>query len=227
MIPRYQRYLFIGLIAASILMAAFLIHMRNKAHESYTSLGDETPISAPSSADAETVSFAWANDQDVTISPTDHQLALPNEPSVRARALLEKLLAEYALPNSTHPLAGGPAVDDVFLITLPITNPGTIDSTYGASHHPEPPTYNTTTPGSQLAVINLRGSFADSHPSGIAAETLTIQSIIGTLHTNFPQIDQVKFLVDGQPRETLNGHVDLLRTYPAAEPSPASTPATP
>jgi hypothetical protein len=23
----------------------------------------------------------------------------------------------------------------------------------------------------------------------------------------------VRFLVDGQPRETLNGHADLLRTY--------------
>ena len=226
MIPRYQRYLFIGLIAASILMAAFLIHMREKAHDSYTSLGDATPISAPSSADAENIIFATANDEDVSITQTDHQIALPGEPTVRARALIEKLLAEYALPKSTHPLSGGAAVDDVFLVTLPITNPGSIDSTYSLKH-PEPPTYSTGTPGSQLAIINLRSSFADAHPSGIAAETLTIRSIIGTLHANFPQIDQVKFLVDGQPRETLNGHVDLLRTYPAAEPSQQSTPATP
>jgi hypothetical protein len=31
---------------------------------------------------------------------------------------------------------------------------------------------------------------------------------------NFPRIEEVRFLVDGRPRETLNGHADLLRTYP-------------
>jgi hypothetical protein len=62
-------------------------------------------------------------------------------------------------------------------------------------------------------VINLRGSFAGQHPSGIEPETLTIDSILATLSANFPQIEQVRFLVDGQPRETLNGHADLLRTY--------------
>ena len=37
------------------------------------------------------------------------------------------------------------------------------------------------TPGGKLAVVNLHGSFADHHPSGIEAETLTIDSILGTL----------------------------------------------
>ena len=64
-----------------------------------------------------------------------------------------------------------------------------------------------------MAVINLHGSFADQHPSGIEPETLTIDSILETIGANFPQIEQVRFLVDGQPRETLNGHADLLRTY--------------
>ena len=30
----------------------------------------------------------------------------------------------------------------------------------------------------------------------------------------FRSIEEVRFLVDGRPRETLNGHADLLRTYP-------------
>ena len=64
-----------------------------------------------------------------------------------------------------------------------------------------------------MAVINLHGSFADQHPSGIESETLTIDSVLETIGANFPQIEQVRFLVDGQPRETLNGHADLLRTY--------------
>jgi len=38
---------------------------------------------------------------------------------------------------------------------------------------------------------------------------------VGTLYANFPRIEQVRFLVDGKPRDTLNGHADLLRTYTA------------
>jgi hypothetical protein len=33
----------------------------------------------------------------------------------------------------------------------------------------------------------------------------------------------VRFLVDGRPRETLNGHADLMRTYPVV--STATKPA--
>ena len=40
-------------------------------------------------------------------------------------------------------------------------------------------------PGGKLAVVNLHGSFADHHPFGIEPETLTIDSILGTLYANF------------------------------------------
>jgi hypothetical protein len=30
-------------------------------------------------------------------------------------------------------------------------------------------------------------------------------------------VEQVRFLVDGQPRDTLNGHADLSRPYPAVD----------
>ena len=69
----------------------------------------------------------------------------------------------------------------------------------------------------QLAVVNLHGAFADNHPSGVEVEALTIDSIIGTLHANMPQISQIRFVVDGHPRDTLAGHADLTRTYPAID----------
>ena len=69
----------------------------------------------------------------------------------------------------------------------------------------------------QLAVINLRGSFISRHPSGILAEDLTLQSIIGTLHAALPQIVRIRFLVDGNPHDTLAGHADLQHTYPATD----------
>ena len=66
-------------------------------------------------------------------------------------------------------------------------------------------------------MVNLHGSFADTHPSGIEVEQLTLDSIIGTLHSAFPEFTEVRFLVDGQPRATLAGHAALDRAYPLTD----------
>jgi hypothetical protein len=196
-IPRYQRILFWTLAAGIFLMAAFLLRGCEQAHERLAALNDATPIAAPTTASTEDITLYLASDADASIAPTTEPLALPEEPTARARALLEHLLAAYALPNSAHPLQSGPAVDDVFLLADP--NPGP---------HSQP---------GQLAVINLRGSFINNHPSGIQVEALTVQSIIGTLHAALPQVTAIRFLVDGHPHDTLAGHADLLRSYPAAD----------
>jgi hypothetical protein len=201
MIPRYQRILFWSLVAGIFLMAAFLLHGCQQAHKRLDALNDATPIAAPTTASTEDITLYLANDADASIAPTTESLALPQEPALRARALLEHLLGAYALPNSAHPLQSGPAVDDVFLLDDP---------------HPESESGFHAQPG-QLAVINLRGSFINNHPSGIQVEALTVQSIIGTLHAALPQITAIRFLVDGQPHDTLAGHADLLRTYPATD----------
>ncbi len=205
MIPRYQRILFWCLVAGILLMAAFLLHGCEQAHKRLSASYDATPIAAPTSANNEDITLYIASDADASITATTESLALPQEPSVRARALLEHLLATYSLPNSAHPLQAGPAVDDVFLLTDPEPAEG-------------------ERPG-QLAVINLHGGFIDNHPSGIQVEGLTVQSIIGTLHAALPEVTAIRFLVDGQPHDTLAGHADLLRTYPAAD--TAAKPITP
>jgi Sporulation and spore germination len=206
MIPRYQRILFWNLVGGILLMAAFLLRGCEQAHRRLAATNDATPIAAPTTASNEDVTFYLANDADASITPTTESLALPQEPSVRARTLLEHLLATYSLPGSAHQLQGGPAIDDVFLLTDPQPAPG-------------------EQPG-QLAVINLRGAFVDNHPSGIQVEALTVQSIIGTLHTALPQITAIRFVVDGQPHDTLAGHADLLRTYPATDTAAKPTPPT-
>ena len=211
-VPRWQRNLVLTLGAGILLMTLFLLRGCKEAHDRLAAPADETPIAAPTSASQQPVTFALASDLDGSIATSTRDLALPEEPSIRARALLDHMLAEYSLPGSTHPLQSGPAVDDVFLVPLPITNPSS-------------PGANTMSGiassgyGGQLAVVNLRGSFADNHPSGAEVENLTIESILGTLHANLPQISEVRFLVDGQPRDTLAGHADLLRTYTAADTS--------
>ncbi len=206
MIPRYQRILFWILSAASLLMALFLLHGCEQAREKLTRHRDETPLAAPVATASQTFRLALASDADGSIVMSDRELALPEEPTARARALLARLIAEYSYKNSAHPIESGPAIDDVFLLELPLRPASSAGTTPLSSDNSGPR-------AGQLAVINLHGTFADDHPSGVEPETLTINSILGTLYANFPRIEQVRFLVDGRPRDTLSGHADLTRTY--------------
>jgi hypothetical protein len=237
MIPRYQRILFWVLAAAILLMALVLLRGCEQAREKLTRHQDETPLAAPVATASESIRLAVANDSDGSITLVDRQLALPTETTARVRTLLARLIAEYSYKGSAHPIESGPAIDDVFLLDLPLqpavaagTKPAgdqNSASTLDASEPPAPDATQPQTPGGQLAVINLHGDFANHHPSGIESETLTIDSILGTLYANFPRIEQVRFLVDGQPRETLNGHADLLRTYTVLDTSTKSAPLAP
>jgi len=65
------------------------------------------------------------------------------------------------------------------------------------------------------------------HPSGVLPEMLTLQSILGTLHANLPQITKVRFLVDGQQAQTLAGHVALDRIYTVTDTTTSPAPSTP
>jgi hypothetical protein len=208
-IPRYQRILFWSLIAGILLMTGFLLHGCQQAQKRLAAPEDPSPIAAPTAASTEDVTLYLASDDDASITPTTESISLPQAQTLRARALVEHLLASYAAPNSAHPLQGGAAVDDVFLLPDP---------------DPTPQLTASGQPG-QLAVINLRGAFVNNHPSGIQVESLTVQSIIGTLHAAFSDITAIRFLVDGQPHDTLAGHADLLRTYPATDTAAKPTPA--
>jgi hypothetical protein len=215
-IPRYQRILFWTMVAGILLMTLFLLRGCQQAHKRLTAQADANanPIAPPTTSTTEDVTFYVASDADGSITTATRQLPLPQEPTLRARTLLNQLLADYTQPNSAHPLQPGPAIDDVFLLDLP-----TADSTTPSS----PST-------AKLAVVNLHAAFAANHPSGIEVEDLTLQSIIGTLHAAFPQLTQIRFVVDGQPQDTLAGHADLQRTYPATDttfkPTPPATEPT-
>ncbi|MDE1176057.1 MAG: GerMN domain-containing protein [Edaphobacter sp.] len=194
MIPRYQRILFWSLTGAILLMSAFLLRGCQQAQKRLTALNNESPIAAPTSAAIEDVTLYLANDADGTITPSTAKAALPQDPTLRARALLEYLLGQYAQPDSAHPIKGGAAIDDVFLLN----DPGSREK-------------------GKLAIINLHGDWVANHPSGVEVEDLTLKSIIGTLHGALPEIAHVRFLVDGQQRETLAGHAALNRSYPAID----------
>lgn len=199
MIPRYQKVLFIILLIAALGMGFKLWQLRDRAHKRLLAGQASAPTAAPVVAPAEQATLVVANDFDNSLAPQVHSLPLPADPGARARAVLGKLLDLYAAPESTHEIPGGAAsVDQVFLLAAP----------------------GSKGPGDQLAVVNLTGTFAASHPAGLETESLTVLSICATLKANFPTVSEVRFLVDGVERPTLAGHADLTRTYLTSEAEP-------
>jgi Sporulation and spore germination len=197
MITRGQRILFWTLLVCSVLMAVTLLRMRERAMDRLLASAETMPLNPPSGRPVQGVTMMIANDMDGSVQPATLNVALPLDANARAHVILQHLIVNYARPGSKHPIATNKGVNEIFFMNLPL----------------EP---NQVVPGT-IAVVDLSASFVDAHPSGIEPETLTLLSIIGTLHANFPQISQVRFLVDGQQRDTLAGHADLTRVYLASD----------
>jgi len=198
-IPRYQKVLFVILLIAALGMGFKLWQLRDRAHKRLLTGQTIAPTAAPVVAPAEQATLVVANDLDNSLMPQMHSLPLPADRGARARAILGKRLDLYAAPESTHEIPGGAAsVDQVFLV----------------------PAQRAKDPGDELAVVNLTGTFAASHPAGLETESLTVLSICATLRANFPNIKEVRFLVDGVDRPTLAGHADLTRTYLTSDAAP-------
>ncbi|MBO8138537.1 MAG: GerMN domain-containing protein [Desulfotomaculum sp.] len=75
----------------------------------------------------------------------------------------------------------------------------------------------TLPPGTHLKDINIKDGVCivdmsrelkENHAGGSSGEMLTVYSIVNTL-TQFPTVERVKILVNGQVVNTLAGHVDL------------------
>jgi len=228
MIPRYQIVIFSILLLASLAMGGMLWHLRQRAHERLVAGVDSAPTKAPEVAPAEKATLMVANDDDNSLLPQVHSLPLPADPGARARAVLARLLEIYAAPNATHPVPGGAtSVSQVFLLPaaggLARSAPHKISAAITVNEA-EASKGTNSSPGSEVAVVNLTTNFVASHPSGLETETLTVLSICGTIHANLPQVTEVRFLVDGQQRPSLAGHADLTRTYLVSD-APSSTAA--
>jgi len=199
MITRLQQFLFALLLVGCVALAAILIRMREQAQDRLAALPQPTPLAQPDNAPEVSVTWMMPNDMTGALASEQKTLALPADPSERARDLLNQLIASWSAPGSQHPVDAKAGVESVFLLPVP------------------------GDPSHQLAVVNFNAAFPPAQPSGIEPETLTLLSIIQTLHADFPSIEQVRFLVDGHAQPTLAGHADLTRTYQVENAAPQPT----
>ncbi len=179
MIPRHF-YIAISILLAAVLgMSLYAWHMRGRAAATPLASNDTRPVVPPVTGPSEQVTLFVAYDDVGILQPQPAHIPLPSVRQQRAEELLRALVALYLDKSSPHPLPVGSEIRSVYLV-----DPG-------------------------LAVIDINAAFADGHRSGILSEELTVASLIQTLSANIPGILKVKILVEGRPRDTLAGHVDL------------------
>jgi spore germination protein GerM len=80
--------------------------------------------------------------------------------------------------------------------------------------HPVPPATrlrNVFYDGEGEVVLNFTEHLHTDHPGGSEAENATLRSVVMTLGVNFPGVDRVRILVEGEAAGTLAGHADLSR----------------
>lgn len=188
--PILIMFLVLLLIAAGLGYYAY--HLRNRVAIEEQQMAQRSQVVVPPASGPTTlVTLYVASDADGSLRRSQEDVALPEERSERARAVLRRLFGKYSQGSSTHPIGAGSDVRDVFLMA------------------------------GNTAIVDTSAPFADSHPSGVLVEELTIASIVNTLNANDPQITRVKILVDGKERDTLAGHADLRRFYSPGSMAPA------
>jgi Sporulation and spore germination len=182
----------IGLLAMIILVMALALLHLKQKAEMLAPPPIAQPVPPPPSGPAQQLTLYLANDGDGSLRAVTVNSALPSDAGERARLALQTLTARDQQPDSHHRLGTGAAVEDVFLLD------------------------------ENSAVVNLNAAFADTHPSGIQVEWLTIESMVMTLKAQLPQLTRVRFLVDGNSRETLAGHVAMAGWFDVAQVSEAA-----
>lgn len=178
--------MFSVLLLIAVALGIYAWQLHRKVARDAEQAAQQQQMAPPTNGTATAITLYVASDDAGALRRTEATVPLPSERSERARAVLRALFGTYLQSGSSHPIGPGADVRDVYLM-----NDGS-------------------------AVVDTNPAFADSHPSGVLAEELTIASIVATLNANDSAIQKVKILVDGKERETLAGHADLRRFYLAA-----------
>lgn len=80
--------------------------------------------------------------------------------------------------------------------------------------HPIPPNSKLLAvffDGDGEITLNFSDHLRADHPGGSEAEIETLRCLVTTIGRNFPGVDRVRILIDGEAVSTLAGHTDLSR----------------
>jgi hypothetical protein len=185
-IPRHFQITIAVLLLAILTSGIYMIRLKHR--EEATSLqGPQTAPAAPQvGGKEEQIRILVAYDDELALRWREAEVFMPADRGLRAREAIRAVLSQYVQSPSPHPLGKGADIKDVYLLT------------------------------NDTLIVDTTAQFADAHPSGILLEELTLASLIETVAANVPGVAKIKFLVNGQERETLAGHADLMSFYQTA-----------
>jgi hypothetical protein len=186
MIPRHFQITIALLLLAILISGSYMIRLGRQEQAASLQASQTAPAVPTVGGKQERIPILVAYDDEQALRWRETDAFMPDDRGLRAREALRATLAQYLQRPSPHPLGPGADIKDVYLLS---------DDTL---------------------VVDTTRPFADSHPSGILFEDLTLTSLIETLSANVPGVARVKFLVEGQERETLAGHADLMSFYQTA-----------
>jgi hypothetical protein len=182
-IPRHFLITVTLLFALTIAMSVYVWQLQRRETRSPRLTEKTEHVAPPSSGPMEQATVYVAYDSPGELRAQSISIPLSAGRQQRAESLLRGLMNFYTAKDSTHPLAAGADIRQVFLV-----DPG-------------------------LVVIDVNSAFVEEQVSGVLAEELTIASLVQTLAANMPELTRVKILVDGKEQETLAGHADLTGFY--------------
>ena len=188
MIPRHLQIMAAILVVVAVILGVYTFRLKHRAERKTPKVAlDALPVSAPVTGPTSTATLYVADDHTGLLTRTTVTIPLPADSSERTAQVLRNLLTLYQTTPSPHEIGDGADVKDVYFVK------------------------------NGLVVVDFNSAFAEKHPSGILSEELTVASIVATLRANNPEIEKVKFLVEGKDRETLAGHADLETPVDAAD----------
>jgi hypothetical protein len=182
-IPRHFQITILLVLLAILISGLVIIRLTHREEAMTMRATDSAPVVPVVAGKQERIQVLVAYDEDQALRWRPADVFLPADRSLRAKETLRAVLAQYLQNPSPHPLAQGADIRDVYFI------------------------------GHDTLVIDTTAQFANGHPSGILLEEMTLASLIETLTANVPGVNKVKFLVEGNERETLAGHADLMSFY--------------
>lgn len=123
----------------------------------------------------------FASEDGMHLVPTEREVPLAEGAVAQARTVLEAQLGAEAPAPLVSTIPKGTALRGIFV-----------------SERNE-------------AFVDLDPSIRTSHPGGTQLELLTVYTIVNSVLTNLPSLQEVQILIGGQEADTLAGHVDLRR----------------
>lgn len=123
----------------------------------------------------------FGSEDGLSLVPTEREVPLAEGAVAQARAVLEALLTAEAPAPLVSTIPKGAALRGIFV-----------------SERNE-------------VFVDLDPAIRTAHPGGTQQELMTVYTIVNTLLTNLPGLQEVQILIGGQEVDTLAGHVDLRR----------------